>query len=846
MTKRTVLLTGIAAGALLSSPAFAQDDTALSDLAGIQLAQNDTSVTVSADAPSDGSAEVTTGNVPENVIIITARRREESSQEVPLAIATLDGRTINETGAFSIQKIQQLAPTLQVYSSNPRNTAVNIRGIGVPFGLTNDGFEQGVGIYVDDVYFSRPASAIFDFLDVAQVEVLRGPQGTLYGKNTTAGAINIRTNQPTFDFEGSAEVSLGNYKFKQAKAAVSGPLTDEVAARVAVSLTDRQGTIFNVTSGNWIQAQDNLGFRGQLLWRPNDDIDVTLAGDYSTQDAECCGSVFVGYGPTQRPANRQFPSLSQALGYTPVSLDPFDRLTDLDADLNAGNTIGGLSLRAVWDVGAGSFTSVTAWRFWDWQPENDRDFTGLDVVRLSQNPSQQDQYTQEFRYNYDGDSIDFVVGAFGFKQRIDTQGTEAQGSDASRWNLNPGNVPVGAPGCGPTASNQLACNPAVLEGLTALNTQWLKATSAALFGQLEWHVTDQLSIQPGARINYDKKEGHYERVVRDSAGNLIPATGGTAIQQAQRGIYAPQLIEPTFEDWNFSYDLTASYQVMDDVMFYGTYAKTFKTGGINQNGVPADAQGNPILAAGSIKPESVNHFEVGVKTQFWDRKATLNLAAFHTVINDYQANVSNGQFGVLRGYLANADKVRTQGVEVDFSVRPADWVSAYFNGAYTDAEYVKFVDAPCPPELAGGTIVGAGQTPGAPGVPGLSPENCDISGQPLPGVSEWAFSFGGEVNQPARLFGEAGELYLGVDASYRSDFSSNPSPSIYTEIDGYALTNFRLGFRADNGLNIYGWVRNAFDTKYFDQLFVGPGNTGLIAGLPGDPRTWGGTIRFEF
>jgi iron complex outermembrane receptor protein len=291
MKTRIALLTGIAAGAFLSSPALAQDDP----------------VTVSADIPP-----ASVSAIPENVIIITARRRAEASQDVPLAIATLDGRTINETGAFSVQKIQSLAPSLQVYSSNPRNTAVNIRGIGVPYGLTNDGFEQGVGIYVDDVYYSRPASAVFDFLDVAQVEVLRGPQGTLYGKNTTAGAINIRTNQPTFEFEGSAEVSLGNYDFKQAKAAVSGPLTEGVAARIAVSATDRRGTIYNVTSGNWIQEQDNLGVRGQLLFRPSDNIDITLTGDYSTQNPECCGTVFVGYGPTQRLASRQFPALAAA------------------------------------------------------------------------------------------------------------------------------------------------------------------------------------------------------------------------------------------------------------------------------------------------------------------------------------------------------------------------------------------------------------------------------------------------------------------------------------------------------------------------------------------------------
>ncbi|OYX08019.1 MAG: TonB-dependent receptor, partial [Sphingomonadales bacterium 32-68-7] len=268
-------------------------------------------------------------------------------------------------------------------------------------------------------------------------------------------------------------------------------------------------------------------------------------------------------------------------------------------------------------------------------------------------------------------------------------------------------------------------------------------------------------------------------------------------------------------------------------------------GGINQNGVPVDGNNNPIVSAYSIEPESVNHFEGGVKTQFWDRRATLNLAAFRTTIDDFQANVTNGQFGVLRGYLANAGQVRSQGVEVDFSVRPSERFTAYVNGAFTDAKYTEFTDAPCPPEFAGGTTVGAGQTPGAPGVPGLSPANCDISGQVLPGVSKWAFSVGGEANSPATIFDKEGQVYFGVDTSYRSEWSSNPSPSIYTFVDGYALVNLRLGFRGDN-FNIYGWVRNAFDAEYYDQLNFGPSNTGLIAGNLGDPRTYGGTVRFDF
>ena len=247
-----------------------------------------------------------------------------------------------------------------------------------------------------------------------------------------------------------------------------------------------------------------------------------------------------------------------------------------------------------------------------------------------------------------------------------------------------------------------------------------------------------------------------------------------------------------------------------------------------------------------IKPESVNHFEAGIKTQLWDRKATFNLAAFRTDIKNYQATVSNGQLGVLRGYLANAGKVRSQGIEADFSIRPSERFTAYVNGAYTYAKYVKFVDAPCPPELSGGTTVAAGQTASAPGTAGgLSPANCDISGQRLPGVSKISLSYGAEANVPVTLLAREGQVYLGVDGNYRSRFSSNPSPSDYTWIKSYAVTNFRLGFRGGN-LDLFGWVRNAFDVNYFELLQTAPSNVGLVAGQPGDPRTYGLTIKRSF
>ncbi len=787
-----------------------------------------------ADAPGTAAdeAEPTSRG---DVIIVTARRRQETAQAVPLAISVIRGDSIESTGNFNIIKLTQLAPTLQVYTSNPRNTSVNIRGLGVPFGLTSDGFEQGVGIYVDDVYNSRVAAATFDFLDVAQVEVLRGPQGSLYGKNTTAGAINITTNQPTFEFEGRAELTVGNLSYRQGKAAVSGPLSDTVAVRLAIASTDRRGTIYNVKTQRWINEQDNLGFRGQILFKPSDDLSITLSGDYSVQDPECCGTVFVRAGTTQRAAARQYDALSAAQNYVVPSRNPYDRLTDLDAPLQAGNKIGGASARVKWDVGSGTFTSISAWRFWDWKPQNDRDFTGLSVVSASNNPSQQNQYSQEFRYNHEADKVDYVIGLFGFKQRIDTQGLEQQGANASKWSL----------------TGAQANDPSILSGLTANNTQFLKSTSAALFGQASWKITDALTVQPGARINYDKKEGYYKRVVTNGAGQLIscsPAPAAGSVLAAQCGVYQPQETSPSVADWNFSYDFNVNYKLARDVLAYATYAKSFKTVGINQNGLPLTTANVPDLSASTVRPESVNHFEVGLKTQFWDRRATFNLSAYRTDIKDFQATVNGGQFGTVRGYLANAEKVRSQGIEADFKLRTSDRFTAYANVAYTDAKYVKFTNAPCPPELSGGTFVAAdgSQTPGAAGVAGsLSPRACDISGQGLPGVSKWAFSYGAEYNVPAKLLGKDGQVYAGIDGSLRTDFQSNASPSIYTKIDGYALTNLRAGFRGE-GFDVFGWVRNAFDVNYLELLQVAPGNTGLIAGTPGDPRTWGGTIKFSF
>lgn len=740
-------------------------------------------------------------------VVVTARRRTESLQDVPIAVSVLGAAELESTGTYNVGRLTQLQPTVQFFSSNPRNSAINIRGLGAPFGLTNDGIEQGVGLYIDQVYFARPAAASFDFVDIEQIEVLRGPQGTLYGKNTTAGALNITTRAPSFTPEGRFELTAGNLEFVQGKGSISGPLIDDkLAARFAVTGTSRRGTLLNTRTGSRVNAQSNIGLKGSLLWRFDDATDVTLSADFNRQNPECCAQVFARVAPTLRAANRQFETLAALSNYAPPSRDPFDRLTDVDSDLQAKQNFGGASLRVEWDAGPGTLTSVTAWRFWDWYPSNDRDFTGLPITTVSANPSKQRQLTHEIRYEGESKRLDYVAGVFAYRQVIDSSGNQEQGSAASLWLLG------GAP-----ASR----DPAVLNGLRQESDIHFEYNALAAFGQLSWKVTDTLTVQPGLRLNYDDKSAVYNAVVTGGIANPTPA------QQALKdGVLVSQFYAPSFSDFNVSGDLTLSWEPAEAVLLYGTYAKSFKSGGINLGGLPRNADGSPDLTAATVKPEKVDHFELGLKSQLLGRRVTLNLAAFRTEIEDYQLTVVDGAAGNLRGFLANAGKVRVQGVELDFTARLADGLSLYASGAYTDGEYVRFTNAPPPIELVGG------------------PARVDISGQRLPGLSKWSASFGGEYGLP--IGGNGREAYLGVDGSYRSSFSSNPTPSAFTDVEGYALFNFRLGYRDDDGWNVFGWLRNAFDEDYFEFLSIAPGNSGLIVGQPGDPRTYGVTVSRSF
>lgn len=760
-------------------------------------------------APAFAADLAETAAPPGDEIIVTARRRTEDVQAVPIAVSVLSAATLDATGTFNVARVTQLQPSVQFFTSNPRNTAINIRGIGAPFGLTNDGIEQGVGFYIDQVYYGRIAASTLDFVDVGQVEVLRRPQGTLYGKNSTAGAMNISTRTASFDPEARLELSAGSLGLLQAKASVSGPLVaDRLAARLSTSVTRRNGTLDNVTTGRDVNNVRNIGVRGQLLWHATDDLQLTLRGDWNRQNPEAYAQNYVKVVETLRNPSRQFANLAALSGYQPASRNPFDYRVDADSELTAKNTHGGVSLTADWDIGPATITSITAWRNWDWQPSNDRDFTGLPITTISANPSQQEQFSQEVRLVSNGrNRFDYVLGAFWFQQTINTQGVQQQGSAASLWLLGPAN----------------GSNPALLDGLRSDNDISYANKSLAFFGKLTWNINDQWSIAPGLRVNYDEKRGRYDATISGGIANPTPA------QQALiNGVLQNQHYAASYRDWNLSGDVTLAWRPAERLNLYATYARSFKSGGINLSGLPTRADGvTPATELASVLPEKVNHYELGVKSQWLDRALTVNIAAFRSDISDYQATVVSGAVGVLRGYLANVPSVRSQGIEADVRARPSANFDAYLNYAFIDATYRRFPGAPPPVELSSGSVAFV-----------------DASGGRLPGVSRHALSYGFEWRMPAEPAG--GSVFAGVDGSLKSDFSSNPTPSAVMNIDGHAITNLRAGFRAHSHWEIFGWVRNAFNTRYFDFLTAAPGATGLIVGQPGDPRTWGATASFSF
>lgn len=757
-------------------------------------------------------------------LVITSRRRIETAQNVPIAISVIGGSQIENAGAFNVNRLKELIPSVQLYSSNPRNTGLNIRGLGSPFGLTNDGLDPGVGFYVDGVYFARPAATTLDFLDIERIEVLRGPQGTLFGKNTTSGAFNITTRKPSFKPGANFEVSYGNYGYVQAKASVTGPLSKKIAGRLSFSGTQRDGLIYNIRTLKYINDINNLGFRGQLLFKPSANLSITLAADATRQRPDGYAQVVAGVVQTKRAAYRQFNAIIADLGYSLPSLNAFDRKVDHDSPWNSGNDLGGSSLNVDIKLGPGTFTSTTAWRYWNWDPSNDRDFTGLQSLAKSNNYSKQDQLSQEFRYSGEISSrLSGVVGLFIIDQQVQSNPVTIEEAGSATWRFQQ------------STTSALWKTPGLFEGFGIKTRQSIKSLSAAAFANVDWEIAPGLHVLPGIRYNYDKKDVVYDRKTYgglDTAKYAGSQADKVTLQGFKNLVYTNQAYTANANQNNFTYQLTVAYRANKYINAFATYSTSFKPVGVNVAGLPT-VNGQAATDLAVIKPEDVKHFEIGVKTNPTEN-FMLNAVFYNSNIKNYQANVQSPELGVNRGYIANAEEVNVKGLEVDANIKANNYFSFYGAFAYTDAKYIKFTNAPLPLEETGLTENG------------VQKAFRDISGGVLPGISKWAGSLGGEFTAPTSVLGKPGKFFLALESFYRSSFSSSPSPSAFLNIDGYAIVNGRIGFRVNNdGFSAFIWGRNIFNKNYYEQLLPAGGNAGHYAAVLGDQRTYGITLRYS-
>lgn len=728
-------------------------------------------------------------------VTVTARRREEDSQKVPTPITVLGGETLEAQRISRVQDLQQVLPSVNVAYIHARQSSVAVRGIGN--NPASDGLEGSAGIYLDNVYLGRPGMAVFDLLDIEQLELLRGPQGTLFGKNTTAGVLNISTRAPTFTTERTVEVSGGQDGYFQGRGTVSGPLGETLAGRLSAYRTRDDGYIKNIHDDNYLNGGERQGARGQLLFEPNEDFSLRWIADYNEEDSSN-GSMVV-YGAAER-----FWQRAALVGASPLR-DPQRRKVNINGRQHVSVHQGGSSLEANWNLAGGyRLTSISAYRYWHFTPANDEQLnvsaindTGVEVHDR--------QFSQEIRLaSPTGGAFDYVVGAYAFRQNLGNKTFTSYGPLADLYLLG--------------------------ANLGALNDTYSKANgkietdSFALFAQGTWHLTERLDFTAGLRGTYEEKNAKVERF--SPLGGAAVGGVGAAVRNGQLGAYD----SGDLSQYNFAPSalLSLSYQFSDDLLGYASLSHGEKSGGVNLAVGSAPSAGADSLLVG---PERANDAELGLKSTLFDRRLLLNANLFWTGIHGYQATTLYQAPGStqLVQVLANAGSVRSRGLEFEATALPLRGLTLNFNGSYNDVTYLSFKDAPCPAEVS--------TRPGA-------PSSCDLTGQRVVGASKWIANLNGEYQW--RLDDRL-QPYVSASYAYRSAAEGTLDNSDLSKIDGYALVNLAAGLRSDLGdgqLDTSVWLKNAFDKDYYLSAFASI--NGSYTASVGQPRTLGVSLRYDF
>ena len=850
--------------------AYAAGLMACSAITAPAMAQNTERDTVQLEAP-DGN---------DRVIIVTATRRAENLQEIPLAVTAVSTEELDRQGIADVRGLASVSPSFNLNSSDTETggTTIRIRGVGTTG--NNIGLESAVGVFLDGVYLSRPGAALGDLVDVERVEILRGPQGTLFGRNTSAGALNITTKRPALDtIEGFANASYGNFDFMNVQAGVSLPLVeDSLGVRVSGAYRKRDGLLTNQL-GEDQNDRDRYSIRGQVYWEPSADFSLRLIADFSSADESCCAAVIVreselfasgaAFQANGLPADGGAPFIG-----SPENRDSiyFDRLTNTTSDLANGYDNLGLSAELNWDISDNaSLTYIASYRDFDAFTARSTDYIGLAVFSVGtgdsifNNPNnipnltEIETITQELRLQgeaFDG-AVDWLVGVYYADEQISTnpEGSLGLGPDYEAY-INSFLTAIGQPsvdtlafiGTGGLAGNPNALTNVDFTGAFAQNVFTQDAESFSIFTHNTFHLTDTLSVTAGIRYTDDKKRGAFTQLAASNDPCLAtnPAFGATGLNGLLCFVFAVPADVPgavglpltfgngaqggafdEFNDDELIYTGKVAWEATPDINTYLSFTHGYKSGGYNLDASASVGGLDPRFAS-----ETIDAYEFGLKASMFEGRATANIAVFHQELSNFQVL----EFTGVAFQTFNVPTAKSTGAELEFQMQASDEIAINTAMTYSDARYPSDCVAGDPNALA---------------------QAANLCGNTLTNAPEFVMNAGilyeNEITDSG--WTTAASFNLRYESSRRT---STQATEVGSDLllpfdiqDANFKANARIGFTTPSeSFTIEFWGNNIFNELTRNVTFNTP-----LRGVAGarsrgafleEPRTYGVTVRTQF
>jgi outer membrane receptor protein involved in Fe transport len=791
-------------------------------------------------------------------IMITASKRSTGLQETPIAVTVVGSEALDQAKVLDIGDLQTLVPTLRVTPlQRSTNTNFAIRGFGN--GTNNTGIEPSVGVFIDGVYRSRAAAQIGDLPRLQQIEVLSGPQSTLFGKNASAGVISVRTEAPSYDLEGKVEGGIGNFNQRLLKGYITNGITDDLAFSLSGGMNTRDGYTDSVVGLDNVNDRDRWNIRGQALYELSEDIKFRFIADYSEIDENCCTVADIINEPGRTAAARVF-------GIVLDESDPFSYQSALNADQNNTVEDGGVSLQVDVDLGDYAFTSITALRNNESDFVIDPDYTSMDML-FNTGYVNIDTFTQEFRLNSIGENkLDWMVGAFIFAEEVESGENIGFGEDTRPFfdillsGLDPFLIGAGLPAgiMGNIEDVHGLARGTFLSSGTAVATDFTQDNDAySLFANFDYQISDQLTATFGLSYTKDEKDVTV-REVNDDQYSAIDFSStltafGVPLDQTPFAAFIPtiqplQFLPPKLvfpnavedgksDDSKSTWSARLAYKLNRNINFFATAATGFKatSWNLSRDTRPFMADQTALTAAGltlanqsygtrKANPEEATVYELGMKTRF--KKGAFNITVFDQTIEGFQSSIFNGTGFELR----NAGEQNTIGLEFDSVYRATDNLSLTLAGTLLDPEYVSFDNS--------------GQ---------FNEDGSEVSltGTQPAGIHEQSITAGITYNFEFDngMFG-----YLRADYLYESETRLVENVPEIRTVNGVDIStgrevstfNASAGLSFENGVSMQVWVRNLTNDEYFMSAFPTPLQTGSFNAYPNQPRTFGISVSYQF